>query len=268
MRLRVEDVLAEIPGWENAAYRPLRGGLTNRSWKVRKDDRRGVLKFDEAPRGAPFATRPEEARVQRAAAAAGLAPRVLFANRSVYLTEFVDGEIWTPRRVRDADSLQKLAVALRQLHVLPLSGRLFDAPAAARHYRSQIVGAQDPAVIGRCVAIVERHSGPGNLCCCHNDLVAANLISAPQLLFLDWEYACDNDPFFDLATVVEHHELSESLAGVLLDAYFDGDGRCRQSQLDVQRRLYLALLWLWQAARSDTDQAELERIAARITSDF
>ena len=35
-------------------------------------------------------------------------------------------------------------------------------------------------------------------CCCHNDLVVGNIIAAPEIRFLDWEYACDNDPFFDL----------------------------------------------------------------------
>ena len=87
-----------------------------------------------------------------------------------------------------------------------------------------------------------------NLCCCHNDLVAENIISAPEIRFLDWEYACDNDPLFDLAIVVAHHDLSERQAGVLLDAYFDGDGARWREQLDVQMRLYGALNWLWAKA--------------------
>ena len=87
-----------------------------------------------------------------------------------------------------------------------------------------------------------------NLCCCHNDLVAENIISTPDILLLDWEYACDNDPLFDIAVVVAHHGLSAGQADVLLDAYFDGDGDSWRHQLAIQQRLYNALNCLWAAA--------------------
>ena len=54
-------------------------------------------------------------------------------------------------------------------------------------------------------------------------LVAGNIIATPAIRFLDWEYACDNDQFFDLATVVAHHDLSDDRADFLLNAYFDGN---------------------------------------------
>ena len=86
---------------------------------------------------------------------------------------------------------------------------------------------------------------PRNLCCCHNDLVAANIIATPAIRFLDWEYACDNDPFFDIATVVAHHRMPDERAHFLLDAYFDGDGTRWRDYLTTQVRFYNALLWLW-----------------------
>jgi thiamine kinase-like enzyme len=89
-----------------------------------------------------------------------------------------------------------------------------------------------------------------NICCCHNDLVAANIIATPELRFLDWEYACDNDPLFDFATVVAHHNLSSARMDYLLNAYFNGDGQRWREHLARQTKLYEALLWLWEAARS------------------
>ena len=70
----------------------------------------------------------------------------------------------------------------------------------------------------------------------------------PDIRFLDWEYACDNDPLFDLATVVAHHGLNDRQAGVLLDAYFDGNGGRWRNALTSQMRLYDALNGLWAAA--------------------
>ena len=95
---------------------------------------------------------------------------------------------------------------------------------------------------------VEAGPPPRELCCCHNDLVVANIINTPETRFLDWEYACDNDPLFDLATVTAHHELTPRQCDTLLDAYFDGDGRRWRSHLARQAGVYEALLYLWNAA--------------------
>ena len=97
---------------------------------------------------------------------------------------------------------------------------------------------------------VEQGPQPFNLCLCHNDLVVGNIINTPETRFLDWEYACDNDPFFDLATVVAHHHLTEAQRDTLLDAYFDGNGSRWREQLERQAEVYEALLYLWRASRA------------------
>jgi thiamine kinase-like enzyme len=80
--------------------------------------------------------------------------------------------------------------------------------------------------------------------------VVQNIINTPETRFLDWEYACDNDPFFDLATVVAHHGLSSAQRDVLLDAYFDGNGARWREQLVRQAEVYESLLYLWEQART------------------
>ncbi|MDH3553034.1 MAG: phosphotransferase, partial [Gammaproteobacteria bacterium] len=142
-----------------------------------------------------------------------------------------------------------LARAIRKLHALPLTGRSFDARTAARSYAKRIESA-DADVTRDCLQLIDSMPRLRNVCCCHNDLVVGNIIAAPDIRFLDWEYACDNDPFFDLATVVAHHRMSPERATILLDAYFDGDGRRWQEHLDTMVRFYNALLWLWLKSRS------------------
>jgi len=245
---RAATVLATIPGWDSATLRELPGGVTNSTWLVEAGGRQAVLKVDDLPRSAPYNTRPEEARIQSLAAAAGLADRVLHVDDTVYLAEYVPGAVWSRADFDDDDKLRQLAAALRRLHSLPLTGRIFDASAAAHRYAGRL-GDADPAIAARNVALIDAMRRPMNLCCCHNDLVAANILAIPGVRFLDWEYACDNDPFFDLATIVAHHRLSNRHAERLLDAYFDGDGARWRPQLAAQQRLYDALLWLWSAAR-------------------
>jgi len=243
-----EAVLAEIPGWEGASCRELSGGLSNRTYLVETGGRAAVLKIDERPRGSPYNTRRAEALVQTTAAHQGLASRVLYVADTVYMTEYLEGEVWSGAELEGGANLDALARALRRLHALPLTGRVFDAAGAARNYARRI-GSADTDSVRDCLRRIESMPLPHNLCCCHNDLVAANIIAAPDIRFLDWEYACDNDPFFDLATVAAHHRLPQDRVDRLLDAYFDGDGRRWREHLTRMAGFYDALLWLWQAAR-------------------
>jgi thiamine kinase-like enzyme len=65
-------------------------------------------------------------------------------------------------------------------------------------------------------------------------------------VLIDWEFAAPGDALFDLAVVVQHHELGNDLAGVLLQAYL---GRppttTEQSRFGAQRAFYRDLLSLW-----------------------
>lgn len=247
----IKSVLAQIPGWEHGQFSELKGGLTNPCWLIELDDRKAVLKIDDAPRGEPFSTRPSEARVQNRAAEDGLATNVIYASDTVLMTEFLEGTIWSTGTLDVDENLAKLAAAIKKLHALPLTGRTFDALGAAEGYVQRIQNA-DTGMVRDCLAKIEAMPLPHNLCCCHNDLVAANIIYMPEVRFLDWEYACDNDPFFDIATIVAHHRLTSDRADFLLDAYFDGDGARWREQLTRQTEFYDALFWLWEAARSPT----------------
>jgi len=248
-------ILADIPGWQGSSYRELPGGLTNRTLLVERAGRRAVLKIDPAPRMPPYNPRREEALIQDRAAALGRANGVLYVHETVLLAEWSEGEVWTRAHFDEDDNLRQLAQALCEVHGLPLTGKIFDLKAAARQYAGQLDAATLVAAESR-LALIDSMPEPMNLCCCHNDLVAENIISTPQVRFLDWEYACDNEPLFDLAILVAHHGLSDRHADLLLDAYFDGEGRRWREQLAMQMRLYDALNWLWSAANAPPAQDE------------
>ena len=258
-----ESVLAQVPGWRGATLRELHGGLTNRTWLAEKDGNRAVLKIDNEVRDVPHGSRIEEAAVQSRAAASGLAGDVLYADDVALMTEYVEGRVWESADLELGGNIERVAVALQRLHALPLCGRTFDAIAAARRYAARIERRHE-TLLTHCMQVVESIQQPADLNCCHNDLVAANIIAAPDIMFLDWEYACDNDPLFDLATVIEQHQLSDAVAERLLAAYFDGNVEPWRSRLAGQQLLYSALYWLWLAARPDTDIDELERAGSRI----
>lgn len=263
--LTPEQVVDRMPEWRGAIITELGGGLNNCAWLLQRSDRKAVLKIDKNPRGLPFNTRAEEAAVQSSAASAGLANPVLLANERVYLTEYIEGSCWVPAALDEAGKTEQLASSLRRIHALPRTGRSFDAAGAANAY-AQKVEDPDEELVDLCLRTVRDVRLPNYLCCCHNDLVAENILTTPSLKFLDWEYACDNDPMFDLATVIAHHELTEERAFALLDAYFDGKGEQWRAALADQERVYLALHYLWTASRGDRSRKMLARLGERLTT--
>jgi thiamine kinase len=261
-----DSVLRRLPGWSGAASELLHGGLSNQTWLLEKAGRRAVLKIDDEPREPPLNRREQEAIIQTTAADAGLANVVLAAADGLYLTDYVEGEVWTAESVADDHNLELLADVLRRVHALPRTGREFGALQAATRYARAIDF--DDALVARCVDLIEAAGPPRRRRLCHNDLVAENILATPEIRLLDWEYACDNEPLFDLATVVEHHDLADRRAAHLLNAYFDGDGERHLGALREQQRLYRALLWLWLAARPETTKQALSSAAKRLTTSY
>ncbi len=258
-------IIAAIPEWRGADIQQLCGGYNNATYKLTKGGKSAVLKLDVSPRDETLNSRQAEAQIQNMAAQVGLAPAVILADERMYLGEYVEGVALARACLGEVEYLERLAKALKKLHALPLTGRSFDARVAARRYVEKISGL-DASVILQCQRTIESMRLPQNLCCCHNDLVVENILTTPELVFIDWEYACDNDPFFDLATVIEHHELSDAQANLLLDAYFEGDGRRWRPYLEKQRKLYLALYCLWLASRPGSDATLIRSVAERVTT--
>ena len=242
--------LDQIPGWSGARLTPLAGGTTNTTWLAEKNGRRATLKADPSRREFPFADRETEAAIQRGAASRGLANDVIYASPTVLLTAFADGDVWTGDDMADEDNQQRLARLLRRVHALPATGRRFDALRAAKLYAARIPPGRSaaPAIVDEHISVLQSLPGPGESRCCHKDVVAGNILATPGLRLIDWEYAADNDPMFDLAVVIVHHDLDDAEAASLLDAYADGRTGQLRARLACEIQRYRALAWLWQAA--------------------
>lgn len=248
------EALCLVPGWDakDLLIEELKGGQTNRVYKIGRGGENYVLRLDDKQTHTFGLNRSRELKILRNASAAGLAPDTCYADveRGILLSRYVDGRVWTAGDLASRDNIEALAEILLRVHALPLSGERFDLVGAAGSYLGKLELRPDMHRFGeRCKAIVESAAEITDCCCCHNDVVAANVVAGPDLVLLDWEYACDNDPMFDLASLIAYHELDEATANVLLDAYAGGSAPELRERLAVQIRVYGAMLWLWIASR-------------------
>lgn len=247
--IAVAEALTRVPGWDDrdSTWREIAGGRTNRSYLVRTKDGRFVLRLDGEPAEPLGLDRATELLIQRRAAEAGLAAAVLYADpdAGVLISEYLPGPVWTRESLDDYRNLEVLAEVLRAVHALPASGTRFDGPAIARRYAAVLTreAAQSPDV-ARCIQAVEA-APPDEYACCHNDVVASNIVGAGRPRLLDWEYACDNDPYFDLASTIGYHGLDRSGADALLAAYTGAPPAQHRERLEAQLRRYRALEYLW-----------------------
>ncbi len=251
------EAMESIPGMNARGFHieVLSGGLTNRVFKISNKDDAYVLRLDAEHTAQLGLDRATERKILEFAYAKGLAPEIVHTDESggVLLLRYIDGRVWTVDDLLDSEKIELLADLLRQVHALPLCGKKFDANAIADTYLNSLGKEADTRELGkRCRDIIRNVDATGSQSCCHNDIVAGNIISTPNLILLDWEYASDNDPLFDLASLIAFHELDDISSMTLLSAYAGGSTAELRERLALQVRLYNAIYCLWLLSRQES----------------
>ena len=211
------EALAQVPGATSGdcEVQVLAGGTENASYRVRTSQGVYVVRLH-----APYVLdlgvdRRREAVLHAAAAAAGLASRILAADpQGRYLvTQFLEGAPWRAADFDDVTRLQALAHSLRALHALPPPAVApLDLALLLQRHVTQLA-AQDAAAlqdllpqVARARDILVRQGAAGRpACIIHGDLTHSNLIGADAPRLIDWEYAAVTDPLTDLACLVAYY---------------------------------------------------------------
>lgn len=225
----VPDRIRELPCWTGAiAAEPLKGGLSNESWKVTDAAGIHVVRFGK-DYPVHHVDRAREAMTARAAHAAGLAPEVQFTAKGVMVTAFLGARTWTAADVRA--NPERVGDLLRRFHDnLPVhvSGTavMFWPFHVIRDYARTLEAGESPFLDGtpRLLALSERFEAaqvPLPIVFGHHDLLPANVLDDGRKLWLiDFEYAGFGTAMFDLAGAAANAEMDAPTALVLLGSYF------------------------------------------------
>ncbi len=271
-----DAVLDRIPALagKKLRWQVLPGGLTNRNYRVDTLDKSFVLRLESKHSLDLGLDRELEREVRRNACEAKIAAAIIYAEDGVLLSDFLPGVVWQARDLVYDAKLAMLAVLLRKVHELPSTGKQFSPASAAVQYVSMVTresGLLEFAL--RCQERLEALRSPETYRCCHNDIVVRNIIQHSGLKLLDWEYACDNDPMFDLASLICFHDLRDRQVDTLVSAYVGGTDSQMSERLQDQIRVFDIIQWLWFAARQcsspGTDASiRLHELQSRITTNY
>lgn len=145
----------------------------------------------------------------------------------------------------DEDKIERVAHLLKKLHHAHLNtGVNFDCEAHFKEYQSHIRIPLYP--LENYAAVLDelkKITNPKTLC--HNDLVSGNLLFTDKRDYLiDYEYARDNDPLFDVMSFFTENKITEpSLRKRFYAAYFDEPCTSLQLQQLHTYECFHNLLW-------------------------
>jgi len=259
--------LAQVPGLEQGQV-PLRvarlaGGSVNEVFRVDSAVGCFALRLDGPAWRRPGVDRQRELSLQRAAAAAGITPALIYADASrqgLLISVYESGRLWSEADYEDVRSLRRLGERLYVLHRLPAPEiARFDPWQVAQQYVRLIQSAGSPVVpvqsLRQTLAGLQRACARLNetslsACIVHGDLTQANLLEGSRLWLLDWEYAQLSDAYMDLACVLAYYPGAQRHSAELAAAA--GLDTARLSEV-LAPRLYVhrALGWLWHLARGE-----------------
>jgi thiamine kinase-like enzyme len=260
----LEAAVARVWPGRDAVFEVLGGGITNHNLKVTVEGDAYVLRIVGKDTDLLGIDRHVELEATRSAAALGVGPEVVdFVEPEGWLvTRFVAGATPSPARLREPDSLARVAEALRAVHSGPAIPGAFDPFRVVETYREIAVarGGSVPSEFGvahELATQIEHLRAGARSCPCHNDLLNANFIDdGHRIVVVDWEYAGMGDPFFDLANFAINHELDERARGELLRAYSGEQRTADVRALELMRFMsdFREAMWgVVQAAVSELD---------------
>ena len=217
----------------------LGGGITNRNFKVDVAGESFVLRMGGARTELLGIDRSVEHAAGRRAFEVGVGPEVVafVPDEGWLVARFIDGRPISVEEMRRAETLSRVASALRRFHEAAAIPGRFDAFAVVDDYRAKAEahGVEVPVEFdeARSIArLVAAALGERPLAPCHNDLLNANFLDDGQVRIVDWEYAGMGDPFFDLANFSVNHGFTVDDDRRFLEAYF---GASRDADLAALR---------------------------------
>jgi thiamine kinase-like enzyme len=232
MTVSIDTVIARIPDWQGkrVEIKPLSGGLTNTNYRVDVNGTSHFVRIPGAKTDLLAIDRRNEYFNSKAAAEAGVGPRVLYhlPEYDGMVLEFILGETMSNQKLQAPGMPSRIARSIKMLHAGPRFLIDFNMFRLTEYYLK--ICAEYEVVIPprypeRMPAVAEIEKAllarPLPTVPCNNDLLAENYIDDGKILrLIDVEYSGNNDPCFELGNTCQELGYDEARIQELCAAYF------------------------------------------------
>ena len=219
------------------------GGITNQNYKLETQngvfmlriagERSELLGIDRAN---------EFSSSQRAhAVGVGTEPIVYLESHAAILSRFIPNAV-TLEPQSATLRLERIVPRLRAFHDAPKSSARFNPFETVQNYHRLALEhgvkfpSDLPSILEQMMRIETTLQPHARECPCHNDLLPANFLDdGSRIWIIDWEYAGNGNPFFDLGNLAVNLELDEAGCERLLEMYFGKSDSKLEAQLHLMR---------------------------------
>ena len=232
---------------EPVSIHELKGGLTNKNFRVEIGEEAYVISFDMGSTAVLGIDREAEYHNARQAFQHGIGPEVILRTPQAIINRFIDGEVLKSGDLATFHKMQLVIETLRRCHQIPVDqakGTYNVFKTAKQHLsKTQQFRNQFPVhfeqVLNRLGKIQTAFNQQIDIpVLCHNDVVPENMILTPNgLILIDWEYSGVGDHFFDLGMLAAYHNLDETQEQTLITAYFGTSTPSALARLRLMRAM-------------------------------
>jgi len=228
----IEEAVAKIDDWsgKTISIQPLSGGLTNSNYKVEVDGTPYFVRVPGESTDLLAIDRNNEYHNTKAAAQAGVAPRVLYylPEHCVMVLEFLDGRTMSKEALNAAGMPTRMAQSIKRLHSGPRFLTDFNMFRLTKYYLNLCKERDIPIPKGFLdrISTIEQIENamsvhPLGTVPCNNDLLAENYLDdGTKLWLIDYEYSGNNDPTFELGNTCQEMQFNDEQINEVCAAYF------------------------------------------------
>ena len=228
----IEEIVSKIEDWKGkpVSIQPLSGGLTNTNYKIEVDGKPFFVRVPGTSTELLAIDRNNEYFNSKAAAEAGVGPKVLYylPDHQAMVLEFIDGKTMSKEALNAPGMPARMAQAIQKLHAGPRFLTDFNMFRLTEYYLKICRDRSIPMPEGYLdrmptVKQIEKAMSvhPLPTVPCNNDLLAENYMDdGRSLRLIDYEYSGNNDPCFELGNTCQEMQFNDDRINEVCSAYF------------------------------------------------
>jgi thiamine kinase-like enzyme len=221
----------------------INGGITNRNYKLETEHGAFMLRIAGERTELLGIDRANEFSSSQIAFQTGIGtePIAFIENHAAILSRFIPNALTLDPETATV-RLERIVPRLRAFHDTSSLPAKFSPFETVRNYHAlalehDVKFPNDSQNILEQMTRIENALQPHHRACpCHNDLLPANFLDdGKKIWIIDWEYAGNGNPFFDLGNLAVNLELNETACQLLLELYFGYSDLKLEAQLNLMR---------------------------------
>ncbi len=266
----IEEIVSKIEDWrgKQLSIQPLSGGLTNTNYKVEVEGKPFFIRVPGASTELLAIDRNNEYFNSKAAAEAGVGPKVLYylVDYHAMVLEFIDGKTMSKEALNALGMPTRMVQAIKKLHGGPRFLTDFNMFRLTEYYLKICRDRAIPMPKGYLdrmptVTQIEKSMSvrPLPTVPCNNDLLAENYIDdGKSLRLIDYEYSGNNDPCFELGNTCQEMQFNAHQISEVCSVYFGSASPSKIARMKLNMIMSDVGWGLWAAIQAKISKIDFD----------